>query len=89
MNVYDWHDILYLRMTVRCHCAFWDKDENNAGWVKSLSASGMKAAINEHIDDIVPRLKGKLVYLLFLYFYDILSKSYLSIQLKSPFGSRG
>jgi len=37
---------------------FWDKDGNNADWVKQLSGAALKQAMTQHVNDVVGKTKG-------------------------------
>jgi len=46
-------------MKVRCHCAFWDKDEFVQNWVKALHGDELKTAIHERIQGVIGHTRGK------------------------------
>ncbi|WAR12254.1 RSGI6-like protein [Mya arenaria] len=44
---------------VRCHCAFWDKEEFTQDWVKQLHGDSLRTAITERIQGVISHTKGK------------------------------
>lgn len=43
---------------MRCHCAFWDKDEYTQDWVKALHGDALKSAVRTRIQDITSHTRG-------------------------------
>lgn len=50
-------------MTVRGHCLFWAKEKfvKFQPWLLTLSPEELKAEMDEHLEAIVPRYRGKLI----------------------------
>ncbi|XP_060559071.1 uncharacterized protein LOC132719318 [Ruditapes philippinarum] len=43
---------------MRCHCAFWDKDEYTQDWVKALHGAAVRNAISTRIQEITSHTRG-------------------------------
>ncbi|KAJ4834733.1 Glycoside hydrolase, 10 [Turnera subulata] len=46
-------------LQVRGHCIFWEKEDAIPSWVQSLNATGLMAAVQNHLSDLLTRYKGK------------------------------
>ena len=57
--MYEWckeNDII-----VRGHCVFWEVEEHVPSWVRNLSDSELRKAIDDRLESVVPRFAGKFV----------------------------
>ncbi|XP_053402967.1 anti-sigma-I factor RsgI6-like [Mercenaria mercenaria] len=43
---------------MRCHCAFWDKDDYTQDWVKALHGDALRSAIHTRIQGVTSHTKG-------------------------------
>ena len=46
---------------MRCHCAFWDKDDFTQDWVKALHGDALRSAISTRIQGVTSHVKGMYV----------------------------
>ncbi|GAB2225299.1 hypothetical protein Drorol1_Dr00006091 [Drosera rotundifolia] len=49
------------RLAVRGHNIFWDDQNYQPGWVKSLAGSDLWAAVNQRVKSVVSRYKGQVI----------------------------
>ncbi|KAK3598373.1 hypothetical protein CHS0354_034546 [Potamilus streckersoni] len=49
---------------VRAHCVVWSVDEFNPNWLKGLYQDGLRQAVTERINGVVPKVKGLLAIIL-------------------------
>ncbi|AUG57527.1 endo-1,4-beta-xylanase [Acetivibrio saccincola] len=57
--MYEWckeNDII-----VRGHCIFWEVEDYVPSWVRSLSNTELKKAIDDRLESVVPHFRGKFV----------------------------